>query len=74
MKKYNFTYDYNAECEFHIDLEKFTKEKAQATLDFFSWDYNEDADPIEEVLKKYAILVFEKASQYFISHIKTGQF
>ena len=75
MKKYKFNYDYfSAECEFEVDLSKFTKEKAQATLDFFSWDYDIEANPIDEVLKKYAILVLEKSNQYLISHVKTHQF
>ena len=44
--------------EFEVNLEKFTPEMAQETLDFFSWNYDQEGDPIEEVLKKYALQVF----------------
>lgn len=55
---YTFNYDmYSAELKFEVDPSKFTKETAQETLDFFSWEtpYDKEGDPIDEVLKKYAI-------------------
>lgn len=54
---YKFDYDY-ASLEFEIDLEKFTPELAKETLNFFLWDYDHEADPIDEVLKKYALQAF----------------
>lgn len=56
-KIYKFDYDY-ASLEFEIDLEKFTPELAKETLEFFLWDYDREADPIDEVLKKYALRAF----------------
>ncbi len=55
-----YTFDYNlgdAKVSFKVDTSIFTKELAQATLDFFTWDagYDEDEDPIDEVMRKYAI-------------------
>jgi hypothetical protein len=57
-KIYNFNYDYHkAEVKFEVDLEKFTPKLANETLTFFSWDYDHEADPIDEVMKKYAMAV-----------------
>lgn len=44
-----------AEACFKVDTDKFTNEHAQATLDFFTWNYDKEADPIDEVMKKYAM-------------------
>lgn len=56
IKTYSFNYDlYGAEAKFTVDTEKFTDEHAKATLEFFTWDYDKDADPIDEVMKKYAM-------------------
>jgi len=73
---YEFNYDfYKASCEIEIDREKFTKELANETLTFFSWYYDKNADPIDEVLKKYAMLAIEKASEgYSISELQNHQF
>jgi hypothetical protein len=46
---------HEAEACFKVDTNKFTNEHAQATLDFFIWDYDKQADPIDEVMKKYAM-------------------
>lgn len=59
-KRYNFNYDfYKAEVSFEVDLEVFTPELANETLTFFSWYYDHEADPIDEVMKKYAIRVLQ---------------
>ena len=56
IKKYTFDYNtYEASASFIVDTDKFTNEHAKETLEFFSWDYNKDEDPIDEVMKKYAI-------------------
>ena len=56
IKYYTFNYDNNeAQVCFKVDTEKFTEELTYATLDFFIWDYDKDNDPIDEVMKKYAI-------------------
>ena len=55
MKK-EFVIDYdcgNGEVVFKIDLGKF-KKVAQVTLDFFSWSYDKEEDPVIEAAKKYA--------------------
>ena len=55
-KRYDFNLaSYESMALFEVDLEKFTPEMAQATLDFFMWDYDKEADPVDEVMKKYAI-------------------
>jgi hypothetical protein len=57
-KIYSFNYDFHkAELKFEVDLDVFTSEMAYETLTFFSWDYDHEADPIDEVMKKYAIAV-----------------
>ncbi len=56
IKQYTFNYDmYEAKACFKVDTDKFTKELAYATLDFFTWDYDKENDPIDEVMKKYAM-------------------
>lgn len=57
IKKYKFDYDYDFSVHFEVDTDKFTEEFAKATLEFFSWNYDEEADPIDEVMKKYALEV-----------------
>lgn len=56
IKHYTFNYNiYEAEACFKVDTDIFTKEHAKETLEFFAWDYDKEADPIDEVMKKYAI-------------------
>jgi len=58
IKIYDFVYStHEAEASFKVDTEIFTEEMAKETLEFFAWDndYDHDGDPIDEVLKKYAI-------------------
>jgi hypothetical protein len=56
IRHYTFDYDVlEAEACFKVDTEKFTNEHANTTLEFFIWDYDKEADPIDEVMKKYAI-------------------
>lgn len=63
IKEYVFNYNFNkAEACFRVDTEKFTKEHALATLNFFTWDYDREADPIDEVMKKYAIEAIQQAT------------
>jgi hypothetical protein len=55
IKHYTFDYNiYDAQATFKVDTEKFTPEMAQSTLDFFTWDndYDEEEDPVDEVMKK----------------------
>lgn len=63
IKKYSFDYDLGeADALFEVDTEKFTEEMANATLEFFSWDYDKKANPIDEVMKKYAMRAIEFAT------------
>lgn len=63
IKHYDFNYNmYEAEACFKVDTEKFTEEHAKATLEFFLWDYDKEADPINEVMKKYALQAIEIAT------------
>lgn len=69
----HYTFDYNmgeAEASFKVDTEVFTNETAKATLEFFSWNYDKDADPIDEVLKKYAIEAIREAT--FNTYVTKG--
>ncbi|MBL7971733.1 MAG: hypothetical protein JNL03_09445, partial [Prolixibacteraceae bacterium] len=46
-KRYKFDYDvFEAWVNFDVDTSIFTKEMALATLEFFTWDYDKEADPI----------------------------
>lgn len=61
----HYTFDYNvfdAQACFKVDTDIFTDEHANATLKFFTWDYDEDADPIDEVMKKYAMTAIISAT------------
>lgn len=54
----NYKFDYSAGeaiVSFKVDTEVFTEEVAKETLEFFSWDYDEDGDLIDEAVKKYAM-------------------
>lgn len=63
IKHYNFNYDnWRASVDFTVDTEKFTNEHAQATLNFFLWDYDKENNPIDEIMGKYAIEVLKMAS------------
>jgi maleate cis-trans isomerase len=65
IKTFEFNFDcYEAEAVFKVDTDIFTKEIAQETLDFFSWNYNKGNDPITEVLKKYAMESIKLATHY----------
>lgn len=55
IKTYTFEHEYDAEVEIKVDLEKFTQKMALNTLEFFSWYYDEENNPIDEVVRKYAI-------------------
>ncbi len=63
IKHYTFNYNfYEAEACFKVDTDKFTDEHAKATLEFFSWDYDKEANPIDEVMKKYAMQAIKIAT------------
>jgi len=56
IRHYTFNYNnYKAEACFKVDTEIFKAEDAKLLLEFFTWDYDKDADPIDELMKKYAI-------------------
>ena len=54
---------HEARAEFCVDTEKFTPEMGKATLEFFDWEYDEEADPVDEVMKKYAIAAISEATR-----------
>ena len=65
IKTFKFNYDcHEAEAVFKVDTDVFTDEHAKATLEFFTWDYDKDNDPITEVLKKYAMEAIRVATKY----------
>lgn len=56
IKTYTFDYDSGeASAVFTVDTEKFTSEMANETLNFFTWDFDNEEDPLDEVMKKYAM-------------------
>lgn len=63
VEKYECNYGFHeAAAVFLIDRDKFTPEVAKEVLEFWSWEYDEEADPIEEAIKKTAIEVIHVAS------------
>lgn len=50
-----FEYDGLYTVEFELDKVLFTPEHARDGLEFFTWDYDTEADPIVEMLRKYAM-------------------
>jgi len=63
MKTYKFEYDMGeAFADFEVDLEKFTPEIAKKNLELFFRNYDKNANPIDEVLKKYAIEVIKECT------------
>lgn len=68
IKIYEFEYE-DAAVTFRVDLNVFSPEMASATLDFFSWDdpIDDEADPVDEVMKKYAMRAIKFAGFYDMS-------
>lgn len=63
IKTYSFNYDFHkAFADFEVDTKVFTEVVAQETLDFFTWDYDNEENPIDAVLKKYALEVIHEAT------------
>lgn len=55
-KEYRFNYDfYKAEAIFKVNTEKFTEKIANDILSFFIWDYDKSNNPIDEVMRKFAL-------------------
>jgi hypothetical protein len=55
-REYKFIYNtYDANASFIVDTEIFKEEDAKELLEFFSWNYDKNANPIDELMKKYAI-------------------
>ena len=55
-RKYEYEYDtFEAEVHFVVDDEKFTEEDAKVLLEFFTWEYDQDANPVDELMEKYAM-------------------
>lgn len=50
-----FEYDGLYTVEFELDRVLFTPEHTRDGLEFFTWDYDTEADPIVELLRKYAM-------------------
>jgi len=65
IKRYYFDYDDNYELVLEVDTLKFKKEHAVELLDFFSWGYDKDANPIDEYLKKIALECYSESSSDF---------
>lgn len=66
MAKKLYTYTYGpmeAECKIEIDLDVFTADHANSVLDFFTWYYDKEADPIDEFMKKLALMIFQIGSE-----------
>lgn len=74
-KKYEFSYNYgNGTVTFEVDTDVFTNELALATLTFFTWDYDNEADPVDEVMKKYAMEAFRNDNYWDIkTHFESAE-
>lgn len=65
IKTFKFNYDnHEASATFKVDTSIFTDEHAKATLEFFLWNYDEENDPITEVMKKYAMEAIWMSTKY----------
>lgn len=63
IKKYDFDYRMGeAGACFTVDTEKFNPALAKAYLEFFSWSYDEDEDPLDELMKKYGMQAIKIAT------------
>ena len=54
----HYLFEYNngeAEVRLKVDTKKFSQQDACSLLEFFVWDYDKYADPIDELMKKYAM-------------------
>ena len=68
IKYYRFNYDFNiAEAYFKVDTNKFKEDSAKLLLEFFSWEFNENENPIDELMKKYAMKAIKIATSEFCS-------
>ncbi|MDU1906426.1 MAG: DUF2528 family protein [Dysgonomonas sp.] len=64
VKIYKFDYGMGeASATFEVDTDIFTPEMANDTLTFFCWNYDKDGDPIDEVMKKYAMQAIRLATE-----------
>lgn len=64
-KRYKFSYhDSDAFACFNVDTDIFTEAMANATLDYYSWHYDHGNNPIDEVLRKYAIEAIKMITRY----------
>ena len=61
--KYKFEFLDRYECEFEVDTSIFTEEIAKMTLEFFTWDYDEE-NLIDSAVRKYALEAFRLATKY----------
>jgi hypothetical protein len=63
IRHYTFNYDiHEAEVCFKVDTEKFKAEDARLLLEFFSWNYCKEDDPIDELMIKYAMTAIKVAT------------
>lgn len=64
MKK-TFQFDYNyqeAGATFVVDTDVFKPQHAKDLLEFFTWNYDKNADPIDELMRKWAMQAIEIAT------------
>lgn len=61
--KYDYNYNFHeAYSSFKVDTEKLTAENAKMMLKFFSWNYDEEADPVDQLMLKYGMKAIEIAT------------
>lgn len=60
----NYGLENVCDCTLKVDRSIFTEQHAKATLDFFLWDYDDEEDPVTEVLKKYALQIMAVATEH----------
>ncbi len=65
IKTFEFTYDeLSAEAIFRVDTEKFTAEIAELILESYIWDYDPFDDPIDQAMRKIAMIAIELCTRY----------
>lgn len=63
IKKYEYSYNWgDASASLEIDTEKLSADDAKLALNFFTWDYDKDDDPYDELGRLYSIAAMRFAT------------
>lgn len=63
IKKYKYSYNWgDASASLEIDTEKLSEDDAKLALNFFTWDYDKEQDPYDELGRLYCIAAMRFAT------------